>query len=114
MISLVLLLLGIAAFVIPFLAVVILTTILFTLCDPKTRFGAIACFVVPAFAILSGLVVWGSTIDLWRYAEPVMWRLAWPALALICLGIIAAGFAVAASRRRQLRSKHDGAATSTI
>jgi hypothetical protein len=105
---------GIAAFAVSFLAVVILTTILFTLCEPKTRFGAIMCFGVPALAILSGLVVWGSTIDLWRYAEPVMQRIAWPALALICLGIITAGFTVAASRRRQLRSKHDGAATSTI
>jgi len=114
MVILVLILLGIAAFALPFLAVVILTTILFTLCEPKTRFGAIACFAAPALAILCGLVAWGSTIDLWRYAEPVMWRLTWPALALICLGIIAAGFAVAASRRRQLRSKHDGAATSTI
>jgi hypothetical protein len=38
--------LGIAAFVVSFLAVVILTTILSTLCEPKTRFGATLCFAV--------------------------------------------------------------------
>ncbi|MEY2494617.1 MAG: hypothetical protein QOJ45_1109 [Verrucomicrobiota bacterium] len=113
MVILVLVLLSIAAFVIPFLAVVILTSILFTLCDPKTRFGAIACFTAPALAVLGGLVAWGSTIDLWRYAEPIMLRFAWPALALSSLGI-AAGFAVAASRKRRLRSMRDGVATPTI
>ncbi|MEY2508563.1 MAG: hypothetical protein QOH01_2892 [Verrucomicrobiota bacterium] len=114
MVMLVLVLLAIAALVIPFLVVVILTTILFTLCEPKTRAGAIACFAVPSLALLCGIIVWGSTIPLWRYAEPIMRTLSWPALALVCLGIITAGFSVAAIRRREVRSTHDGDTTSTI
>ena len=114
MVILVLVLLAIAALVLPFLAVVIVTNILFTLCQPKTRFATAACFAVPSLALLCGVIAWGSTIPLWRYAEPVMRGVAWPALALVCIGIITAGFAVAADRRRQLRSTRDGDATPTI
>ena len=114
MVILVLVLLAIVAFALPFLAVVVLTTILSTFCEPKTRFGAIVCFGVPSLAVLGGVIAWGSTIPLWRVAEPIVQILSWPALALVCLGIVAAGFAVAAIRRSGVRSKHHGDATPTI
>ena len=114
MVILVLVLLAIAAFVLPFLAIVILTTILFSLCEPKTRFGVIACFAIPSLAFLGGIIAWGSTIPLWRVAEPIMRMLSWPALTLVCLGIITAGFSLAAIRRSEVRSTRDGDATSTI
>jgi len=110
----ILVLLGIAAFAVPFFAVVVATTVLHALCQPKTRFGAIACFAIPAVALLCGIIAWGSAIPLWRYAEPITRTLSWPALALVCLGIIAAGFSVAAIRRREVRSTRNGDATSTI
>jgi hypothetical protein len=97
---LVLVFLAIAAFALPFFAVAGVATILLTLCEPKTRFGAVACYIVPASAILAAVIVWGSTVDLWRYAEPIMRRIAWPALTLICLGIIAGRFC----SRRQLET----------
>jgi hypothetical protein len=114
MVILFLVLLGIAALVVPFLAVVIVTTILSTLCEPKTRLGAIVCFDVPALTILCGFVAWGRTIPLWHVAEPVMRALTWPAIALVSLGLIAGGFAVAAIRRSDLRSTRNGDATPTI
>ena len=114
MVILVLVLLALAAFALPFLAVVILTTILLTLCEPKTRVGAIACFAAPSLALLCSIIAWGRTISLWRYAEPIMLRVTWPALILVCLGIATAGFAVAASQRRRPRSTRDDVATPTI
>jgi hypothetical protein len=112
----ILVVLAVAALAVPFCVVVVLANFLLTICEPKTRLAAVTCFVVPAIAVLSGLIVWGRSSAVWRYSAqgPIIWFLAWPALALVCVGIIGAGFAVAAFRRRQIRSMHDAVATPTI
>src|SRR5436190_17920194 len=112
----ILVVLAVAALAVPFCAVVVLANFLLTICEPRTRLVAATCFVVPAVAVLSGLIAWGSSSAVWRYSAqgPIIWFLVWPALALVCVGIIGAGFAVVAFRKKQLRSMRDGVATSTI
>jgi hypothetical protein len=112
----ILIVLAVAALAVPSCAVFILANFLLTICEPKTRLAAVTCFVVPAVAVLSGLILWGSSSAVWRYSAqgPIIWFLVWPMLALVCVGIIGAGFAVAAFRKRQIRSMHDAPATPTI
>ena len=112
----ILVVLAVAALGIPFFCVLVLANALLAMCEPKTWLAAVTCFVVPAVAVLSGLIVWGSKSAVWRYSAqgPIIWFLVWPALGLVCVGIIGAGFAVATSRKRQLRSMHDAVATPTI
>src|SRR5436190_22383964 len=112
----ILVLLVVAALAVPFCSVVLLANALLTICQPKTRLAAVTCFAVPAVAVLSGLIAWGSSSAVWRYSAqgPIIWFLVWPMLALVCVGIIGAGFAVAAFRKRQIRSTHDAVATPTI
>jgi hypothetical protein len=111
-----LIILFVAAFAVPFFAVLVLARALLLAADPKTRSGAILCFLIPMFTVLAGLISWGGASSVWRYSPqgPVIWFLVWPVLAAVCLGIGAAGFAVAAGRKRHLRSTHDGVATPTI
>jgi hypothetical protein len=106
------LVLVVAAVAVPFCSVLVVANTLLAVCAPKTWLAAVACFVVPSLAVLAGLVAWGSAIAAWLH--PIFWHLAWPTLALACIGIVGAGFAVAAFRRRQLRSMHDAIATPTI
>jgi hypothetical protein len=98
--------------VIPFGVIAVVASALLALSEPKTRLGTVICFVVPTVAVLFGVIglAWSNA----RWLYPLFWPLLLRALGLVCIGIIASGFAVAASRRRQIRSKHDGAATSTI
>jgi hypothetical protein len=104
--------LNVLLIVVPFVVIAVVASALLAMCDPKTRLGAVICFVVPTVAVLVGVIALAWSNARWLY--PLFWSLLLRALGLVCIGSIAAGFAVAASRRRQLRSKHDGVATSTI
>jgi hypothetical protein len=98
--------------VVPFGAIAIVANVLLAMCEPKSRLGAVICFMVPTLAVLFGVIRLAWSNAHWLY--PLFWPFLLRILGLVCIGIIAAGFAVAAGRRRQLRSKHDGVATSTI
>ena|ERR1044071_9429816 len=91
-----LVLLAIADLAVPFGAVVVLANFLLMICEPKGRLAAITCFVAPAVAILAGLIAWPNATTVLRYSAQgsIIWFLLWPALALACIGIISAGFAV--------------------
>jgi hypothetical protein len=98
--------------IVPFGVVVVLASALLVICEPKTRLRAVICFVVPALIALSGVIALGWSNARWLY--PLFWPLVFRALGLACIGIIGAGFAVAAFRKRQLRSMRDGVATPSI
>jgi hypothetical protein len=98
--------------IIPFGIVVVLAGALLAICEPKTQLRAVICFIVPALIALSGVFALGWSNARWLY--PLFWPLVLRALGLACIGIIGAGFAVAAFRKKQLRSMRDGVATSTI
>ncbi|HVF70956.1 MAG TPA: hypothetical protein VM940_05045, partial [Chthoniobacterales bacterium] len=78
----------------------------------KSRLAAAICFVIPALIALSGVLALGWSNARWLY--PLVWPFVLRALGLACIGIVGAGFAVAAFRKKQLRSMRDGVATSTI
>ena len=62
-----------------------------------------------------GLVVpWSDQRYQFTILHPFLWYLAQPTLVLACIGTIGVGFAVAAFRRRQLRSMHGAVTASTI
>ena len=98
--------------IVPFAVVLVLASASLAICEPKTRLAAAICFVVPALIAISGLLALGWSNARWLY--PLFWPLVLRALGLACIGIIGAGFAVAAVRKKQLRSRRDGVATSTI
>ena len=98
--------------IVPFGVAVVGAGASLALCEPKTRLGAVICFVAPAVTVLSGVLALGWSNARWLY--PLSWPLVFRALGLACIGIIGAGFAVAAFRKKQLRSMRDGVATSTI
>ena len=97
---------------VPFGIAAVVASVLLAICEPKTRLGAILCFGVPAVAVLSGVIAVGWSNAAWLY--PLFWPLVLRALGLACIGVIGAAFAVAAFRKRQLRSMHDVVATPTI
>ena len=62
-----------------------------------------------------GLVIpWSDQRYQFTILHPFLWYLAQPTLVLACIGTIGVGFAVAAFRRRQLRSMHGAVTASTI
>ena len=98
--------------IVPFGIVVLGAGASLALCEPKTRLGAVICFTVPAVAVLCGVFALGWSNAQWLY--PLFWRFVLRALGLACIGIIGAGLAVAAFRKKQLRSIHNAVATPTI
>ena len=97
--------------IVPFGIVVVVASALLAICEPKTRLGATICFAVPAVIALSGVIALGWSNARWLY--PLFWSFLVRALGLACVGIIGAGFAVAAVRKKQLHSMRDGVATPT-
>jgi hypothetical protein len=98
--------------VVPFGVVLFAARTLLAIREPKTRLGAVICFTAPAVAVLCAVTALGWSNAHWLY--PLFWPLVLRALGLACVGIIGAGFAVAAFRKKQLRSMHNAVVTPTI
>ena len=107
---------AILAVLIPFGGVVILSTMLLATCKPRSFFAAAVCFVIPAIAVPAALIAANTSSAFWRYSAqgPIIWFIVWPVLLLVGVGVIAAGFAVAAIRKRLIVSPRRGAATHVI
>jgi hypothetical protein len=96
----------------PFAVVVVGACVALDIFQPKTRLGAVICYVVPAVAFLSGVVAVGGTRG--GYLFPLFWPLVLRGLGPVCIGIFGAVFPVAACRKKQLRSMREKVATPTI
>ena len=106
---------SIVALVVGFCGAVAVTAALLALLQPKTRMGAVLCFVAAAVVISLVLVAMCSSSTFFRYSAegPVIWFLVWPTLGCVAVGVIAALFAVSPIRRRLL-AQGSHAATPTI
>ena len=111
-----LLLFACLAMALPFAGVVILSTTLVAICQPKRRFASVLCFIIPAGVVPLALFAWGVSTSVLRYSPqgPILWLAVWPALLFAGIGITAAGFSVGPIRKRLRRSSRDGVATRAI
>ena len=98
---------------IPFAFVVVAACASLEICQPKTRLGAVICYVFPAVAFVSCVFAVGGTRS-GGYSFPLFWPVFVRGLGPVCIGIFGAAFPVAAYRKKQLRSMRDKPATPTI
>ena len=111
----ILVIVSIVALAVGFCGAVAVTAALLALLQPKSRMGAVLCFVVAAVVVALALVAVCSSSTFFRYSAegPVIWFLVWPTLGSGAVGVIAATFAVPPIKRRLL-TEDSHAATPTI